>query len=203
MNKKQIKDYIKKLKELDSKIGSLDKPNQPLDENFTTELEKVLYSLNKDIENNLAKKVQKQPILNVNFKKLEPNAVTPAYSKYGDAGLDLTATSIISNTTFVATYGTGISVEIPEGYVGLVFPRSSISNYDLYLTNSVGVIDSGYRGEIILKFGKTNGLDSFKYLIGDRIGQLVIIPYPKINLIEVTELTKTDRNTGGFGHTGK
>lgn len=139
----------------------------------------------------------------VKFKKLSPLAVIPRYSKPGDAGMDLTATSKIDNTTFQCTYGTGISVEIPEGYVGLVFPRSSIRNTELILSNSVGVIDSGYRGEIQATFIKTNGLESWDYKIGDRIAQLIIIPYPQIEFEEVEELSQTDRGTGGFGSTNK
>lgn len=138
----------------------------------------------------------------VKFKKLSPLAVIPRYSKPGDAGMDLTATSKIDNTTFQCTYGTGISVEIPEGYVGLVFPRSSIRNTELILSNSVGVIDSGYRGEIQATFIKTNGLESWDYKIGDRIAQLIIIPYPQIEFEEVEELSQTDRGTGGFGSSG-
>ena len=84
----------------------------------------------------------------------------------------------------------------------MVFPRSSVRKYDLSLANCVGVIDSGYRGEIILTFNKSMGLDSFKYKVGDRIGQLLIIPYPTIKLIEVEELSVTERNDGGHGHTG-
>ena len=82
--------------------------------------------------------------MKIRFKKLNPNAIVPAYSKPGDAGLDLTATSkeLINNSQYgYLEYGTGLAVEIPEGYVGLIFPRSSISNTGLILSNSVGVID--------------------------------------------------------------
>ncbi len=140
--------------------------------------------------------------MTIKFKKLYKNAVTPSYAKPGDAGLDLTATTIISNTTFEVTYGTSIAVEIPEGYVGLIFPRSSIRKYDLQLSNSVGVIDSGYRGELQFTFNKTQGLDSLKYKIGDRIGQLVILPYPQIELVEVNQLSSTERGDEGFGSSG-
>ena len=94
--------------------------------------------------------------MKVKIKKLHPLAVIPTYAKSGDAGMDLVATSIISDTTFDITYGLGISIEIPEGFVGLVFPRSSIRKYDLALTNCVGVIDSGYRGELQATFNKIN-----------------------------------------------
>jgi len=139
--------------------------------------------------------------LKVKINKLHKNAVIPRYAKSGDAGMDLTATSKLSNTTFQCTYGTGISIEIPKGYVGLVFPRSSIRNMELLLSNSVGVIDSGYRGEVQVTFIKTNGLDSLDYKVGDRIAQLIIIPYPQIEFEEVEELSETERGTEGFGST--
>jgi dUTP pyrophosphatase len=140
--------------------------------------------------------------MKVKIKKLHPNAVIPTYAKEGDAGMDLVATEITSNTTFDISYGTGISLEIPEGFVGLVFPRSSIRKYDLTLSNSVGVIDSGYRGEIQATFKKTNGLDSISYKVGDRIAQIMIIPYPSIDFQEVEYLSNTQRGEGGFGSTG-
>ena len=90
----------------------------------------------------------------VNIKKIHPEAVIPSYAKAGDAGMDLIATSIISETPSQITYGLGISLEIPKGFVGLVFPRSSIRKTGLQLSNSVGVIDSGYRGELQATFNK-------------------------------------------------
>jgi dUTP pyrophosphatase len=141
--------------------------------------------------------------MKVKIKKLHSDAVIPTYAKSGDAGMDLVATKIISNTTFDVTYGTDIALEIPEGFVGLVFPRSSIRKYELILSNSVGVIDSGYRGEIQATFKKENGLDSLAYKVGDRICQIMIIPHPTIEFEEVNELNNTERGQGGFGSTGK
>jgi len=141
--------------------------------------------------------------MQVKIKRLTPNAVIPTYSKEGDAGMDLVATKILSDTTFDITYGIDLAMEIPNGFVGLVFPRSSIRKYDLILSNSVGVIDSGYRGEIQATFKKTNGLDSISYNVGDRIAQIMIIPHPPIEFKEVDELTNTERGEGGFGSTGK
>ena len=142
--------------------------------------------------------------MDVKIKKLHPDAVIPAYSKPGDAGLDLTATSIMGDSYDNIVYGTGLAVEIPEGYVGLLFPRSSNSKTDLYLTNHVGVIDSGYRGELMFKFRPINGIvDASIYGVGDRIGQLMILPYPKINFIQTNELTETERGDAGYGSTGK
>lgn len=147
--------------------------------------------------------------MDIKIKKLHPDAVIPKYAKPGDAGMDLVATSIYYSDSNTIDYGTGLAFEIPEGYVGLVFPRSSNSKKDLILSNSVGVIDSGYRGEVVFKFRviKPNkhafDLSSKIYDIGDRIGQIIILPYPKINFIESNTLSETDRGEGGFGSTGK
>lgn len=138
--------------------------------------------------------------MKVRFKKLKPNAVIPAKAHSSDAGFDLAATSVEDNGDIVV-YGTGIAMEIPDGHVGLVFPRSSVSKKGLTLTNGVGVVDSGYRGEILAKFRKA-GNDG-RYEVGDRIAQLIIIPYPAIEFEESEELTSSDRGQGGFGSSGK
>jgi len=98
-------------------------------------------------------------------------------------------------------YGTGIAVEIPPGHVGLIFPRSSIFHTGLILTNSVGVIDSGYRGEIKAVFKAPGHYDIYR--IGERIGQLVIVPIPDVEYEEADELSETERGTGGYGSTGR
>jgi len=139
----------------------------------------------------------------VKFKKLHPASTSPSYAKEGDAGMDLVATEIISDETFQIVYDTGIALEIPEGFVGLVFPRSSIRKYDVSLINSVGVIDSGYRGTIQVTFYKRRGVASRVYEVGDRICQLMIIPYPKVDLVQVDSLSETTRGEGGHGSTGK
>lgn len=198
MEKNQINDYIAKLKEMEKELSS----DEPGNLSIFGELDGLLSSLNKDVQNAVMADVNQ---LKVNIKKLNQNAVIPSYSKNGDAGMDLVSTEIISETTQQITYGTGISMEIPKGYVGLVFPRSSIRKYDLALTNCVGVIDSGYRGELQATFKKTNwlkGNESEKYQIGDRIAQIMIIPYPQIKFEEVSELSNSDRGMGGFGSTG-
>lgn len=152
--------------------------------------------------------------MKVKFKKLHKDAVVPSYAKPGDAGLDLTAASIVFDTHCNnIVYKTGIAVEIPAGYVGLVFPRSSVYKTVLSLTNSVGVIDSGFRGELTLRFidnysPEDSPADRYRkfsnefYHVGDRIGQLVIVPYPQIELEEVEELSDTVRGDGGFGSSG-
>ena len=83
-----------------------------------------------------------------------------------------------------------------------VYPRSSLSKTPLLLANHVGIIDSGYRGELQATFKKTQGLDSIKYKVGERGAQIIILPYPTIYMTEVPELSNTERGTGGFGSTG-
>ena len=141
--------------------------------------------------------------MKVKIKKLHPLTVIPTYAKSGDAGMDFVATKVISEETYSITYGTDIAMEIPEGFVGLAFPRSSIRKYELNLSNSVGVIDSGYRGELQATFRKTHGDASETYNVGDKIFQMIIIPYPQIEFEEVDELSDTERGEGGFGSTGK
>ena len=144
--------------------------------------------------------------MQVKIKKLSPEAVIPTYAKDGDAGMDMVATKIINETLDSITYGTDIALEIPEGFVGLVFPRSSIRKTHLHLSNSVGVIDSGYRGEIQATFKKVQGISNNaldNYKVGDRIMQIIIIPHPPIQFEEVEELNNTERGEGGFGSTGK
>jgi dUTP pyrophosphatase len=144
--------------------------------------------------------------MKVRIKKLSENVVIPTYAKDGDAGMDLIATSIISETPSQITYGLGVALEIPEGFVGLVFPRSSIRKTRLQLSNSVGVIDSGYRGELQATFNKiTTTIENQKndYKIGDRVCQIMIIPHPDIQFEEADELSDTERGEGGFGSTGK
>ena len=137
--------------------------------------------------------------MKVKIKKLHQRAIIPRYARFGDAGMDLTAADIIYDSSHI-TYKSGIAIAIPEGYVGLLFPRSSVYKTQQILANSVGVIDSGYRGEIMLKF--TRSKDEIEYCEGDRIGQLIILPFPKIEFKEVKELTETNRGSGGFGSTG-
>jgi len=153
-------------------------------------------------------------MLNVKIKKLSKGAVIPTYAKHGDAGMDLTATSKTYDGHGNVVYGTGLAFEIPFGYVGLLFPRSSNTKKDLLLGNSVGVIDSGYRGEVVFKFkaldthymqdGKLTFLKRDfmqEYNLGDRIGQIIILPYPQVSFVEVDELSNSDRGVGGFGST--
>ena len=134
------------------------------------------------------------------FKKLHASAVIPSYAKAGDAGLDLVATSVNKSNNLYSEYGTGLAVEIPAGCVGLLFPRSSISKTSHTLRNSVGVIDSGYRGEIKLRMSSAN-LKS-DYRTGDRVGQLIIFEIPQLKILEEENLAASSRENGGFGSTG-
>lgn len=146
--------------------------------------------------------------MEVKIKKLSENAVIPTYAKSGDAGMDLVATSKEYDTNGNVVYGTGLAFEIPEGYVGLIFPRSSNAKTRLILSNSTGVIDSGFRGEVLFKYKQIQHeylyLDrTNEYNIGDRIGQIIIMPYPKIEFKEVEVLSNTERGKGGYGSTGR
>ena len=170
-------------------------------------------------------------MLEVKIKKLHKDAVIPKYETVGSAGMDLTAVSKEYDEHGNICYDTGLAFEIPENHVGLIFPRSSLSKKDLMLTNSVGVIDADYRGSISFKFKPTlcyadytpksdedykensdyitapqitdNNIVHEDYSIGDRIGQIVILPYPKVSFVEVEELPETERGSGGFGSTDK
>ena len=160
--------------------------------------------------------------MKVKIKKLNPNAVIPSYAHDGDAGMDLTAVSKTEDEYGNIVYGTGLAFEIPKGCVGLLFPRSSNAKKDLALSNAVGVLDSTYRGEVTFKFKRQlkivekeisseaysriveRDFDEYaSYECGDRIGQIIIFPYPTIEFEEVDELSGTDRGNGGWGSTGK
>jgi dUTP pyrophosphatase len=138
--------------------------------------------------------------MNVKIKRLHADAIIPKYAKSGDAGLDLTAVEVVADNGTL-TYKTGLAIEIPPWHVGLLFPRSSVYKTGQRLTNCVGVIDSGYRGEIMLKY--TLSPYQKEYEIGDRVGQLIIMPHPKIHFVEVEDLTPTERGSGGYGSTGR
>ena len=137
--------------------------------------------------------------MKIKVKKLHPDAVIPFYAQDGDAGMDLTAIDVSADEGTI-TYKTGLAIEIPRWHVGLLFPRSSVYKTGQSLTNCVGVIDSGYRGEIMMKF--TLSRFQREYDIGDRVGQLIIMPYPMIEFVEAEELTETDRGDGSYGSTG-
>ena len=191
--------------------------------------------------------------VNVKIKKLVENAVIPTYAKPGDMGMDLVATSVEYDKDMDCyIYHTGLAFEIPTGYGMIIVPRSSNRKTDVYLPNSFGVIDSGYRGEVLISYKNRTSKDiselileltntlvdvrndvveivdnipdaniaissnykdnepieidweaSAPYKVGDRVAQLVVIPYPKVMFEEVEELSASERGTGGHGSTGK
>ena len=147
--------------------------------------------------------------MKLKIKKLHKDAIIPSYAKDGDACFDLTAVSAELQNGFVQ-YNTGLAFEIPKGHVGLIFPRSSVTKKDMMLKNSVGVIDSGYRGEVSFRFhtfknevlGMSIPTDNI-YDVGERVGQMMILPIPTVEFEEVDELSDSDRGEGGYGSTGK
>jgi dUTP pyrophosphatase len=141
-------------------------------------------------------------MLFVDFEKKIANARVPERATDGAAGYDLIAVTGTLLQYNMVEYDTGIAVAIPDGYVGLLFPRSSVSKTNWSMANSVGVIDSDYRGSIRMRFRTGENRMSLPYKVGERIGQLVIVPCPTINFSEVESLSETDRGVGGFGHTG-
>lgn len=141
-------------------------------------------------------------MVDVKIRKVHPDAVLPKRAHPTDAGMDVTAISMEMTEDYIE-YDTGLQFQLPAGYVMLIFPRSSNSKKDLLLCNSVGVLDAGYTGNLKFRFKlTTEGYTEKIYNPGDKIGQIVILPYPEINFIETEEFDETDRGTGGFGSTG-
>lgn len=202
LGKDEILGYIEKLKQIEKDLSS----NEVEDMSFLDDLNTLMGKLTKEFNE---QSFMSSSDLIVRVKRLHKDAVIPTYAKLGDAGMDLTITEIKSYNEKQITYGFGIAMEIPVGYVGLIFPRSSVRNYELILSNCVGVIDSGYRGEIMSTFNKTNEMvngrryNAAQYNIGDKGAQIIIIPIPKVKLVESDTLDDTERSTGGFGHSGK
>lgn len=151
----------------------------------------------------LGPEINSKPTASLPFKLVHPVARIPTRSTDGSAGLDLYAADWSPYGDHMIQYDTGVAVAIPDGYVGLVFPRSSITGTNLRLANCVGVIDSDYRGTIKLRFDVLHHDDSDpNYGVGDRIGQLVLIPAPRFEPVQVDELPSTERGEGSFGSTG-
>lgn len=141
--------------------------------------------------------------MKVKFKKLTKHATAPHRGSEYAAGWDLVATSF-SHEKGIISYGTSLAIEIPEGHFGILAARSSVYRTDLMLANSIGIIDSDYRGELIFKFRLLNQGDSPKvYTVGDRIGQLIILSHGAPEWAEVEVLSEAKRGKGGFGSTGK
>ena len=144
--------------------------------------------------------------MKLQFKKLHPDAIIPRYATKGAACFDLHAICVegsvkIQHGVTVATFRTGLAVEIPEGYAMMIYSRSGHGfKHGVRLSNCVGVIDADYRGELMVKLIQDeNG--SFTVNRWDRIAQAMIVPAPQVQLIEADELSDTERGTGGFGST--
>jgi dUTP pyrophosphatase len=158
--------------------------------------------------------------MKLKYKKLRDDAKAPIKKIDIDAGFDLTAVRINKTDNYIE-YGTGLAFEIPEGYVGLIFPRSSVTNYDLMLKNSIGVIDASYRGEIMCRFTPVinNNIEDImlhgeppiqfilneenQYKVGERVCQIVFLELPYFEMEEVQELSETERGAAGYGSSGK
>jgi dUTP pyrophosphatase len=142
--------------------------------------------------------------MKIKFKKRNAKVVTPEYAKEGDAGMDLTAIERKRSGNWLFplyTYHTGISLELPKSHYVLLTPRSSLSKKLMWMANHVGIVDSGYRGELIFKFRSIFGIAPYK--VGERIGQMVLTKRNIMDLVETTDLETSERGEGGFGHTGR
>lgn len=142
--------------------------------------------------------------VNVHIKLLDPELPAPAYAKPGDAGADLR-----SRIDFELEPGeralvpTGVAIALPEGYVGLVHPRSGLATKNgITIVNAPGTVDSGYRGELMVTLLNTDKTKSFHVQRGDRIAQLVIQKYEHATFTVVDELDQTERGASGFGSSG-
>ena len=150
--------------------------------------------------------------MQLKVKRLDKDMPMPQYAKEGDAGFDLRSTeSITVMPGCTEIVGTGLAFEIPDGFFGLIAPRSGLgSRYGLTLANTPSIIDSGYRGEVKLALHKLAPMDDDSplgvgYLVerGERVAQMVIIPYASCEFEDVDELSETDRGSGGFGSSGR
>ena len=155
--------------------------------------------------------------MEIKVKRLTESAELPKKATDGSGAYDIKCTT----TYFVQTGNpkldehtskpissylechTGLAIQIPKGYVGLAFPRSSISDTGHLMCNGVGVIDSDYRGELTARFYNLSQSRRREYESGDRIFQLMIIPVPELEFVETKELDKTERGEGGYGSTGR
>lgn len=145
--------------------------------------------------------------MKIKFKKLDETAKIPTRGTDCSAGYDLTA--VTKNKIYdeqtghlkYIEYDLKLALEIPSNYAGFIFPRSSITKYGLSFSTGVSIIDSDYRGSIKLRFRPIEGSNKLEYKVGDKIAQMIIWEYPQLELIEVDELSETDRGEGGFGST--
>lgn len=147
--------------------------------------------------------------MKIKVKKLHPDAIVPRYATEGAACFDLhccepdTIPLLMGQEASAATFKTGLAFEIPAGHVMLVYSRSGHGfKHGISLANSVGVIDSDYRGELMVRLETAPGYPPLPVGHGDRIAQAMILPIPEVELEEVDEIGDTERGAGGFGSTG-
>ena len=142
--------------------------------------------------------------MRLEFRRLDPQVPLPSIAHEGDAGLDLRAwADLVVEPGRRAMVPTGLAVAIPDGHAGLVLPRSGLaSRAGLTLANSPGLIDSGYRGELTVAVVNLDPDEPVKISRGDRIAQLVVVPFVAVDPVAVDELSPTTRGEGGFGSTG-
>lgn len=143
--------------------------------------------------------------MELKFRLLEPGAQLPSRANSGDAGLDLRAVEPATiGPSERAAIGTGLAVEIPPGHAGLVLPRSGLAlRHGISMVNAPGLVDSGYRGELRVLLLNTDREHPFDVEPGDRIAQLLIVPFAEAVPIEAAELSDSERGAGGFGSTGR
>jgi dUTP pyrophosphatase len=140
-------------------------------------------------------------LIELPIQRLRDDAIVPERAYAGDAGLDLSACERVELAPGErALVGTGLAVAIPEGYAGFVQPRSGLAaRHGLTVVNSPGLVDSGYRGELRVVLLNTDAQQPFLVEPGMRIAQLVVLPIPELELIEVEELPASERGVRGFG----
>ena len=145
-------------------------------------------------------------MLDVLVVRLDADLALPAYAKPGDAGLDLVARADahLGAAGGRAIVPTGIAIELPDGFAGLIFPRSGLAaRHGISCLNAPGLIDSGYRDELKVILVNHDPVEDYKIRRGDRIAQLVVQAVEHVHWREVSELSESDRGAGGFGHTGR
>lgn len=138
------------------------------------------------------------------IRRLRPDAAVPQSAYAGDAGLDLSSCErVVMGPGERAVVGTGLAVEIPEGYAGFVQPRSGLAaRHGITIVNSPGLVDSGYRGELMVVLLNTDREHAFTVEPGMRIAQLVVLPVPEVDVVEVEELAESERGARGHGSSG-
>ena len=143
--------------------------------------------------------------MTIKYKKLSETAVAPVKAHDTDAGWDLTVSRITSEINecgqLLLVYHTDLAIEIPDGYFAALVQRSSVSRKSISLCNAIGVIDSGYRGEVTGKFRNTTDVVPALYNPGEKFAQLLILPVPDVQFEEADQLSETDRGEGGYGST--